>query len=65
MWFVLLKEGSWFSWKNIRGALYNGVVFSLGIGILICGMYANILNLVSKSTFYQTRRPSANPKKNR
>lgn len=65
MWFVLLKEGSWFSRKNIRSALYNGVVFALGIGILICGMYANILNLVSKSTFYQTRRPSANPKKNR
>lgn len=49
MWFVLLKEGSWFSWENIRTAFYNGLVFLLGIGILVCGMYANVLNLVSET----------------
>lgn len=49
MWFFLLKEGSWFSRKNTRTAFYNGVVFLLGIGILVCGMYANILNLVSEA----------------
>ncbi|KAJ5174375.1 uncharacterized protein N7482_000252 [Penicillium canariense] len=48
MWLVLLKDGSLLSGENVRTAFYNGVVFLFGIGVLVCGMYANILNLVSE-----------------
>lgn len=65
MWFVLLKEGSWFSRENIRTAFYNSVVFVLGIGILVCGMYANSLNLVSGANLHEARRLSADRKENR
>lgn len=47
MWFVLVKEGNWFSRSNIQRAFYNGIVFLFGIGVLVCGMYANIVILVS------------------
>jgi hypothetical protein len=47
MWFVLVKEGSWLSCYNIRRASFNGLVFLFGIGILVCGMYANVVDLVS------------------
>lgn len=47
MWFVLVKEGNWFSRSNIQRAFYNGIVFLFGISVLVCGMYANIVNLVS------------------
>lgn len=46
MWFVLVKEGNWFTRSNIQRASYNGIVFLFGIGVLVCGMYANIVNLV-------------------
>ena len=62
MWFVLLKEGSWFSWENIRTAFYNGLVFLLGIGILVCGMYANVLNLVSEIIIQKANWLLSNPK---
>lgn len=50
MWVVLLKEGSWVSGQNIRTAFYNAVVFVFGIGVLVCGMYASVVSLVSTTT---------------
>lgn len=45
MWFALVREGRWFD--NILRDLLNALVFIFGIGVLVCGMYANVVNLVS------------------
>lgn len=45
MWFVLTREGKWYD--NIPRALCNVFVFIFGMGILGCGMYANVVHLVS------------------
>ncbi|KAJ5765381.1 hypothetical protein N7520_004940 [Penicillium odoratum] len=47
MWLVLLKEGSWSSKYNLRTGFYNGAVFLFGMGVLVCGMYASVVNLAS------------------
>jgi hypothetical protein len=52
LWVVLLKEGSWFSKYNIRTAVYNAIVFLFGIGVLVCGMYASVVSLVSIHTLH-------------
>lgn len=57
MWFVLVKEGNWFTRSNIQRASYNGIVFLFGIGILVCGMYANIVNLIQESRDPNSSRP--------
>ena len=46
VWFVLVREGSWYSRRNLLRATINLLVFLFGIGILGCGMYANIVVLV-------------------
>ncbi|CAI7600702.1 unnamed protein product [Penicillium palitans] len=57
MWFVLVREGNWFTRSNIRRAFYNGIVFSFGVGVLVCGMYANIVNLIQESRDPNSSRP--------
>ncbi|CAG8188759.1 unnamed protein product [Penicillium nalgiovense] len=56
-WFVLVKEGNWFSPSNFQRASYNGIVFLFGIGVLVCGMYANIVNLIEESRGSNSSRP--------
>lgn len=47
MWYLLLKEGSWYEKGNLRAAMCNIVVFLVGIIIFGCGTYASIAELVS------------------
>ena len=47
LWFVLLKQGKWYDRKNLKVAVCNGVVFLIGIVILVCGTYASVAELVS------------------
>lgn len=47
MWFLLLKEGSWYGRENIQSAICNGIVFLIGITVLGCGSYASIVGMVS------------------
>lgn len=47
MWFKLIKEGKWYEKKNLALALLNGVVFVIGIIVLIGGTYASIADIVS------------------
>ncbi|CAG7954824.1 unnamed protein product [Penicillium olsonii] len=44
IWFVLIREGKWY--HNLPRALANGFVFLFGLGVLGCGMYANVIVLV-------------------
>ncbi|KAJ5103040.1 hypothetical protein N7532_003569 [Penicillium argentinense] len=46
MWYMLLREGSWYEKKNLKTAMYNGVVFLVGIILFGCGTYASIDELV-------------------
>jgi hypothetical protein len=47
MWFVLLKEGPWYDRENIQSAVWNGIVFLIGITVLGCGTYASIVGMAS------------------
>lgn len=44
MWLVLVREGSWL--ENIPRAFCNAFVFLFGVAVLVCGMYATVVNLV-------------------
>ncbi|KAJ5108748.1 transmembrane amino acid transporter protein-domain-containing protein [Penicillium angulare] len=46
MWFRLLKQGQWYSQHNLRASFFNGFVFISGVIVLICGLYASIVQLV-------------------
>jgi hypothetical protein len=47
MWLLLLKDGDWYDWKNVRHAVCNLICFLIGITVLVCGVYASIVELVS------------------
>lgn len=51
MWYMLLKDGYWYSKHNLRTAILNLVVFIIGITILVGGTVASIVGLVSEKTF--------------
>ncbi|KJZ73925.1 N amino acid transport system protein [Hirsutella minnesotensis 3608] len=48
MWFKLLREGSWFTRRNIILGLMNGFCFIIGIVVLVCGTYASIADIIDK-----------------
>jgi hypothetical protein len=54
MWFMLIKEGKWYAKENLIKSLTNGVVFIIGMIILVGGVYASIVDIVS---FYPSPCP--------
>ena len=42
MWFLILKEGSWYSRKNILSSIGNGAIFIGGLVLLVAGLYSSI-----------------------
>lgn len=50
MWFNLLREGSWYSRKNIVQSMACALCFVVGIIVLVCGTYASIDGIVSRTT---------------
>ncbi|KAJ5387084.1 hypothetical protein N7509_009625 [Penicillium cosmopolitanum] len=48
MWYLLLREGSWYEKKNLKPAIFNAVVFIVGMIIFGCGTYASIAELTTK-----------------
>lgn len=52
MWYLLLREGSWYEKKNLKPAIFNAVVFIVGMIIFGCGTYASIAELVSSNFPY-------------
>jgi len=51
MWYLLLRDGDWYSSKNFRHSVCNLVCFLIGITVLLCGVYASIVELVSRVKF--------------
>lgn len=47
MWFMLLREGNWKEPKNLALIFVNGLIFVIGMVILVGGTYASIDDIVS------------------
>ncbi|KAF5013018.1 hypothetical protein FDECE_965 [Fusarium decemcellulare] len=48
MWFMLLRKGKWNSKENIFWSLLNGLIFFLGIVVLVCGTYAAVVDIMDQ-----------------
>lgn len=48
MWFMLLREGKWYAKENIVKTVANGVVFVIGIVVLVGGTYASVVSIQKK-----------------
>ncbi|TPX12839.1 uncharacterized protein E0L32_006719 [Thyridium curvatum] len=46
-WFLLIKEGKWYERKNLLLSVVNGIVFLIGMVVLVGGTYASIKDIVS------------------
>ncbi|KAH7117430.1 transmembrane amino acid transporter protein-domain-containing protein [Dactylonectria macrodidyma] len=47
MWFKLIKQGSWYSRKNLVNSLLSAFCFVIGIVVLVCGTYASVVDIAS------------------
>ncbi|KAH8803378.1 putative amino acid transporter [Xylogone sp. PMI_703] len=47
MWFMLLREGKWYSKKNIFWSAVNGLVFVVGLVMLVGGTYSSIDDIIN------------------
>lgn len=54
MWLLLLKDGDWHDRKNIWHAVCNLGCFIIGVTVLVCGVYASIVELVSRTNLEST-----------
>lgn len=46
-WFKLIRQGSWYSKENLGKSILNGMVFIIGMIVLVGGTYASIVDIVS------------------
>ncbi|KAJ5634399.1 hypothetical protein N7528_002241 [Penicillium herquei] len=47
MWFMFIRQGSIFSSKNIFLTVVNGIIFAIGLIVLVAGTYASVVDIVS------------------
>jgi hypothetical protein len=47
MWFMLIRKGPWYSKENLPLAIANGLIFLIGMIVLVGGTYASIDDIVS------------------
>ncbi|KAJ5544451.1 hypothetical protein N7535_007150 [Penicillium sp. DV-2018c] len=47
-WFMLLREGSWKEPKNIALGIVNGLIFVIGMVVLVGGTYSSIDDIIIK-----------------
>ncbi|KAI1805120.1 transmembrane amino acid transporter protein-domain-containing protein [Daldinia bambusicola] len=45
-WFMLIKQGKWYAKENILTSLLNGLVFIIGLVVLVGGTYASIVDII-------------------
>ncbi|CCF46466.1 amino acid transporter [Colletotrichum higginsianum] len=48
MWFILIKEGKWYSKKNIFWSILNGLIFIMGLIVLVGGTYSCIKSIIDQ-----------------
>lgn len=47
MWFMFIRQGSWTDPKNIAFALFNALIFAVGLIVLVGGTYSSVVDIVS------------------
>lgn len=47
MWFMLIRKGPWYSKANLPLSIANGIIFIIGMIVLVGGTYASIDDIVS------------------
>lgn len=48
-WFMLIKEGPWYSGRrNIALSIVNGIIFAMGLAVLGCGAYASVQDILDQ-----------------
>ncbi|KAI1659213.1 transmembrane amino acid transporter protein-domain-containing protein [Daldinia decipiens] len=45
-WFMLIKQGKWYAKENILKSILNGLVFIIGMIVLVGGTYASIVDII-------------------
>ncbi|KAK7413296.1 hypothetical protein QQX98_007806 [Neonectria punicea] len=45
MWFILLRQGKWYSKENLFWSITNGLIFVMGLILLVGGTYSSIKNI--------------------
>ncbi|CAJ0553320.1 Ff.00g118320.m01.CDS01 [Fusarium sp. VM40] len=46
MWFMLLREGKWYSKKNILISIVNIIIFVMGLVFLVAGTYSAVVDII-------------------
>lgn len=46
MWFMLIRKGKWYAKENLVKSIANGIVFVIGIVVLVGGTYASIDDII-------------------
>ncbi|KAI1401983.1 transmembrane amino acid transporter protein-domain-containing protein [Hypoxylon fuscum] len=49
-WFKLIRQGSWYSKENLGKSILNGMVFIIGMIVLVGGTYASIVDIMDGYT---------------
>ncbi|EED20982.1 amino acid transporter, putative [Talaromyces stipitatus ATCC 10500] len=47
MWFILIREGKWYSSKNLFLSIVNGITFIIGAITLVAGTYASVDDIIN------------------
>ncbi|KAJ5948235.1 N amino acid transport system protein [Penicillium verhagenii] len=47
MWFMFIRKGSLFTPKNMAMALLNGLIFAIGLIVLVAGTYASVVDIIN------------------
>ncbi|KAI1084705.1 transmembrane amino acid transporter protein-domain-containing protein [Whalleya microplaca] len=50
LWFMVIKEGKWYSKDNLWLSVLNGLVFIIGIVVLVGGTYSSIVDIIDGYT---------------
>ncbi|KAH7490548.1 hypothetical protein ACKLNR_000050 [Fusarium oxysporum f. sp. zingiberi] len=48
MWFMLLREGKWYSKKNILSSVVNAIIFIMGLVFLVAGTYSAVVDIIDQ-----------------
>ncbi|KAF4487785.1 N amino acid transport system [Fusarium agapanthi] len=55
MWFMLIRKGPWHSKENLPLSIANGIIFIIGMIVLVGGTYASIDDIILKFRHGQVR----------
>ncbi|PYI33520.1 N amino acid transport system protein [Aspergillus indologenus CBS 114.80] len=57
MWYVLIREGPWYSRENLVTSIVNFLVFIFGLIVLVGGMYSSVQDIINNYREGDVRSP--------